>query len=210
LTGVAENSFIYAGATSVTNVGDSGAVTITFPATANAAINIAEVPGVTVPVLGATPVTTITATDQYTGTVGWSPADATFAASTIYTATITITPKTGYTLTDVTENFFTVAGATTATNAVNAGVVTAVFPETAATASSSGGSYVGPTTTTIINTNTGSVTGNQLDNAAGVAKDGETITIKSDKTKEVTFPTSGLGSLTGKNNSRHYRNCRRC
>jgi hypothetical protein len=62
--------------------------------------------------------------------VTWSPVAATFAGATQYTATITLTPKTGYTLTGVSENFFTVAGATTVTNTANSGVVTAVFPET--------------------------------------------------------------------------------
>ena len=75
---------------------------------------------------------------------------------------------------------------------------------TATTASTSGSSGSGGSSTPatpVINTNTGSVTGNQLKNAAEAAKDGETVTIKSDKTSEVTFPASGLGSLTGNNNS---------
>ena len=74
--------------------------------------------------------TAITATSEYTGTVTWSPTVATtFAASTVYTATITLTPTTGYTLTGVAADFFTVDGiATTQTG----GVVTAVFPATAA------------------------------------------------------------------------------
>ena len=48
----------------------------------------------------------------------------------MYTATVTITPKTGYTLTGVSENFFTVASAT-ATNAADSGLVTATFPPSA-------------------------------------------------------------------------------
>ena len=104
------------------------------PATAvDAKINIAAISGVTAPVNGETPVTTISPNAQYTGTVSWSPADSTYAASTVYTATITLTPKSGYTLTGVAKNFFTVAGATTVTNSVNSGVITAVFPATEAT-----------------------------------------------------------------------------
>lgn len=87
--------------------------------------------GVTPPVKGATPVDSIDETSEYTAAISWTPADATFAPSTVYTATITITPKAGYTLTGVPENFFTVAGAS-ATNAADSGVVTAVFPATAA------------------------------------------------------------------------------
>jgi len=70
-------------------------------------INIAAIQGVTVPTAGGTPVTTITGTEQYSGTVAWAPAvTGTFAAGTAYTATITLTPKTGFTLTGVAANFF--------------------------------------------------------------------------------------------------------
>ena len=93
-------------------------------------IATAAIAGVTAPVSGATPTAAIADTTEYTATIAWSPADNPFAASTAYTATITITPKAGYTLTGVAANFFTVAGAE-ATNAINSGVVTAVFPATA-------------------------------------------------------------------------------
>ena len=86
--------------------------------------------GVTAPVVGETPVTAITEGKQFTGTVTWSPEVATFAASTVYTATITLTPKVGYKLDGVAANFFTVAGATSVSNGANSGVVTAVFPAT--------------------------------------------------------------------------------
>jgi len=100
------------------------------------AITLLAIPGVTAPVFGGTPVTAITETAQYTGTVSWNPTiSGTFAASTVYTATITLTAKAGFTLTGVAANSFTVAGATSTTNAVNSGVVTAVFPATG------GGSY---------------------------------------------------------------------
>ena len=94
-------------------------------------INTAAIAGVTAPVTGATPTATITATTEYTAAISWAPVNNPFAASTIYTATITLTPKTGYTLTGVAANFFTVAGAT-ATNSADSGVVSAVFPATAA------------------------------------------------------------------------------
>jgi prepilin-type N-terminal cleavage/methylation domain-containing protein len=93
-------------------------------------IDIAAIPGVTAPVTGAAPVTAITPTAQYTGTVSWSPSASTFAGGTVYTATITLTPKAGYTLTGVAANFFTVAGATSHTNSANSGLVTAPFPAT--------------------------------------------------------------------------------
>lgn len=90
----------------------------------------AAVGGVTAPVVGEKPVTAITEGKQFTGTVTWSPEVSTFAASTVYTATITLTPKVGYKLDGVAANFFTVAGAASVSNEANSGVVTAVFPAT--------------------------------------------------------------------------------
>jgi hypothetical protein len=97
----------------------------------SAPINIPEIPGVTAPVTGETPVTAIIATDQYTGTVAWEPADDPFLGSTPYTATITLTAEAGFTLNGVAADFFTVEGAA-ATNPADSGVVTAVFSATAA------------------------------------------------------------------------------
>ena len=90
----------------------------------------AAIEGVTAPVVGEKPVTAITEGKQFTGTVTWSPEVSTFAASTVYTATITLTPKVGYKLDGVAANFFTVAGAASVSNEANSGVVTAVFPAT--------------------------------------------------------------------------------
>ena len=93
-------------------------------------INITAISGVTAPVAGATPVTIITASDQYTGIVTWSGNPGTFAGTTVYTATITLTAKSGYTLTGVSSNLFTVSGATSVTNSANSGIVSAIFPTT--------------------------------------------------------------------------------
>ena len=97
-------------------------------------VTITALQGVTAPVIGAAPVTAITATKQYTGTITWSPADNSFKASTVYTATITLKVKEGYTLKGVAVNFFTVAGAVSVSNAASSGIITAVFPSTAGTA----------------------------------------------------------------------------
>jgi hypothetical protein len=93
-------------------------------------IATAAISGVTAPVIGATPVTTVTPGTGYTGTIAWSTSPATFAAATSYTATITLTPTSEYTLLGVSANFFTVAGALTVTHSADAGVITAVFPTT--------------------------------------------------------------------------------
>ena len=112
--------------------GSSGK-SFSIPVTVNPVTPITDpaIPGVTPPVAGATPVTAITETAQYTGTITWSPVPgASFGASTVYTATITLTPKAGYTLAGVAADFYTVAGATSVTNSANSGVITAVFPAT--------------------------------------------------------------------------------
>ena len=131
LSGVTANYFTVAGAAS-SNTANSGIITAIFPATPRT-ISIAAILGVTAPVNGATPVTAITETAQYTGTVTWAPSVGTFGSNTSYTATITLAAKTGFTLAGVAANFFTVAGATTDTNTANSGVITAVFPATATT-----------------------------------------------------------------------------
>ena len=94
-------------------------------------ITTSVVPGVTAPATGETPVSTTTATDQYTGTVVWAPTSSPFAETTEYTAYIYLTPTENYTLTGVGADFFSVAGATGGvTNAPNSGTVTAIFPAT--------------------------------------------------------------------------------
>lgn len=105
-------------------------------ATPQVKVTTAAIEGVTVPATGGAPVAAIDSA-QFTGTVDWTPKDSNgklskFAASTVYTATITLTPKPGYTLTGVAANFFTVEGASSVSNSASSGVVKAVFPATAA------------------------------------------------------------------------------
>jgi uncharacterized membrane protein len=134
LTGVAANFFTVNGTTSVSNAANSGVITAVFPSTAGTTEELtpigSAISGVTAPAIGATPVTEIE-TAQYAGTVTWNGNPATFAASTVYTATITLTPKEGYTLQGV-EGGFTVAGAAQVSFNAETGVITAVFPATAA------------------------------------------------------------------------------
>jgi hypothetical protein len=137
LQGVGANFFRVAGATSVSNNANSGVITAVFPKTGGTAsnpdvIDMAAIDGVTVPVTGATPVNRISENSQYSGTVTWNGSPSAFAANTQYTATITLTAKTGFTLQGVRANFFTVAEATSVSNSANSGVITAVFPKTGA------------------------------------------------------------------------------
>lgn len=167
-----------------------------------AQINTAAIAGVTAPVKGAAPTSSITDTTEYTATISWSPTTATFAASTVYTATITITPKIGYTLTGVAENSFTVAGAA-ATNAAGSGVVTAVFPATApsGSGSDSGSSNIAITTVGSVTTGTATVTGTTSGSIQTVSVPRDTMTSLTDaaKTAEAAGKTSVAQINTGRN-----------
>ena len=188
LTGVTANFFTVAGASSVTNSADSGVITAVFSATATT-ISVAAIAGVTFPVAEGTPVTTITSTVQYTGTVSWSGSPTTFAPTTIYTATITLTPASGYTLTGVTANFFTVAGANSVTHSANSGVITAVFPATGVGA---------PRAIAITTQPTGAVNGSVLGTQPVVRLiDSGGNTVTSFTTRVVASISSGTGTLSG-------------
>ncbi|MCL2544440.1 MAG: Ig-like domain-containing protein [Clostridia bacterium] len=145
--------------TATARAGVSTTCTVTVNAGPPAAvIDIAAIQGVVAPVRGAAPATSIIETAQYTGAISWSPnVTGTFAPSTQYTATITLAPKSGFTLTGVAADFFTVASAISATNGASSGVITAVFPATEAeptylvtiNGGTGGGSYAAGATVTI-------------------------------------------------------------
>jgi formylglycine-generating enzyme required for sulfatase activity len=88
--------------------------------------------GIISPVAGRVPLTAYE-DSSYSVAIKWSP-DATygrvFDPITVYTATITVTPMKGYTLSGVAANGLSVDGAQSSTNAADSGVVTAVFPAT--------------------------------------------------------------------------------
>jgi hypothetical protein len=93
-------------------------------------VDAAAIAGVTAPGSRATPVTAITADEQYTGTVSWNGNPSKFADNTVYAATITLTPTSNYTLTGVAKDFFTVAGADSVIYTAGSNTVTAIFPKT--------------------------------------------------------------------------------
>ena len=98
---------------------------IILPKTINTAIT-----QLTAPVKNEVPQTEIE-TDEYTATIVWSPeVEDKFGYNTVYTATITITPKTNYTVKGIAENGYTVSGAETVTNEADSATVTAVYSAT--------------------------------------------------------------------------------
>ena len=151
LTGVPANFFIvhYGAETSSSYAAGSNTVYAKFPETGGTVGNpvpftISLIQGVTAPVRGQQSVTTITPTNQFTGTVSWigkkegsadDTSNGTFKGGYVYTARITLTAKTGFTGQEVPPDYFRVSGASITTN--NAGVasiitVYATFPETEA------------------------------------------------------------------------------
>ena len=117
------------------------------PKTINSAIIL------TAPVKNGVPQTEIE-TDEYIATVVWSPeVEDKFGYDTIYTATITITPKTNYTVKGIVENGYTVSGAQTVTNEADSATITAVYAATGS--KSSGGSGRTKRYTVSFNTNGG-------------------------------------------------------
>ncbi|MDD3336955.1 MAG: SH3 domain-containing protein [Eubacteriales bacterium] len=93
--------------------------------------------GLATPEVGKSPVAAITADNQYTGTITWSPADSTFGAGKVYTASVALTPTANYSLDSITAaDFFSVDGApsgTTVTYVPASKVVTVVYPATPGT-----------------------------------------------------------------------------
>lgn len=142
---------------------ESNAVKFTIlPKTINTAIT-----QLTAPVKNEVPQTEIE-TDEYTATVVWSPeVTDKFGYNTVYTATITITPKTNYTVKGIAENGYTVSGAQTVTNEADSATITAVYAATGS--KSSGGSGRTKRYTVSFNTNGGNKITSQT-----VAKDNST------------------------------------
>ena len=117
------------------------------PKTINSAIIL------TAPVKNGVPQTEME-TNEYTATVAWSPeVTDKFGYSTVYTATITITPKANYTVKGIAENGYTVSGAQTVTNEADSATITAVYAATGS--KSSGGSGRTKRYTVSFNTNGG-------------------------------------------------------
>ena len=104
------------------------------PKTINSAIIL------TAPVKNGVPQTEME-TNEYTATVAWSPeVTDKFGYSTVYTATITITPKANYTVKGIAENGYTVSGAQTVTNEADSATITAVYAATGSKSSGGRGS----------------------------------------------------------------------
>ncbi|MBP7736843.1 MAG: DUF1566 domain-containing protein [Spirochaetes bacterium] len=165
-----------------------------------AVINIASIPGVTPPVLGEIPVTSITETAQYTGTVTWDGGwawSARFGGDKAYMATITLTAKTGYTLTGVTANFFTVAGASSVTNSDDSGVITAVFPATASVGNIGDSALGGKVGYILQSSDTGYVAGEQRGLIAATEDQSTGVEWISGGSTQSTLVPGGTGTALG-------------
>ena len=98
---------------------------------------IAQIGGILPPVKGEMPGLTVPQTSEYTGSIAWSRTggaghSGAFAGNTLYTATITLTARAGFTFNGVPADFFLIDGAATTNPEGNGNtiVVTANFPAT--------------------------------------------------------------------------------
>ncbi len=123
---------------------------------------------------------------------GTLTASGTSAAMT-GTPTFSGNPKTGYTLTGVAANFFSVSDAKSVSNDADSGVVTAVFPATAAAPTPP--SYDTPSTAPVTEIkNSGSTTGSNLDQ---LVADGKTLTVDGDNGAKLVFEPDALKGIAG-------------
>jgi sugar lactone lactonase YvrE len=137
LDGLAAGSFTHTGATSVVYNPGNAAVTIVFKATEKivaAAVSDSDLTAkVAAPARGGTPSTYFSA-PQYTGTVAWTaggtPLTGLFGAGTVYTATVTLSAASGYTLDGLAASSFAHSGATSVVYNPGAKTVVIVFKET--------------------------------------------------------------------------------
>ena len=94
-------------------------------------ISIFSIGGVTPPVGGATPVESITSTNEYTGSVTWSDTsgvlNGTFRDLTIYQVMITLFPEPGFTYATLPTDFFRIEGASNVVFDPELGVILALF-----------------------------------------------------------------------------------
>jgi len=148
ISGTPANKFVVQDADTTTNPSYTGTastaiVTATFPKTAKS-VSLSSIAGVTPPVKGETPDTSVDATSEYTVTLSWKEKSLTdpvvyenftgnFKPERTYVAQILLTPKTGYTLcTGIDADFFSVVGAENYTNSESSGIIIAEFPATGA------------------------------------------------------------------------------
>ncbi|MDR1638126.1 MAG: hypothetical protein LBT59_00385 [Clostridiales bacterium] len=128
LDGIGASFFSLGGADYLLATSDPNVYRVIFPATELQPVDIAALE-VKAPKAGETPETALE-TSQYTGSIAWAPADATFQYNTEYIATVTLTAKADFTFDGVLENFFAVEGADEVANAADIGLVTVKFPQT--------------------------------------------------------------------------------
>ncbi|MCL2008707.1 MAG: hypothetical protein FWG77_11560 [Treponema sp.] len=140
-TAVPANFFEVLGATTTSNLANSGTVYAIFSALALPPVTLSAIPGIVRPVTGinATPAHNTTnrlvpeaAPHQYTIDVRWSPPppgvgnNEPFAANTLYSVELIVRARDEFTLVGLPENFFTIADAAT-TSTVTGHLVGSVF-----------------------------------------------------------------------------------
>lgn len=152
-----------------------------------------------IPATGGTPVTSIN-DSQYTGTVEWDGNPTVFVTNTIYTATVNLTAREGYTFSGVAANAFEHQGASSVTNAAGSGytmTVTVTFPMTVAKMSQEI-SYATDTVDKIYGDDNfiNSLTQTTVDGAITYTSDNTSVAVVDANTGEVTIVGSGSATIT--------------
>jgi sugar lactone lactonase YvrE len=139
LAGVGVNAFVHGGKDAISNAADTGVVVIAFSPTTGATAAVVSdlnlTAKVAAPARGGIP-TAYFAAPQYTGNVSWKQTDnntalsGVVAADTAYTATVTLSAASGYTLDGLAANAFTHAGASGIVYNADTAAVTIAFQAT--------------------------------------------------------------------------------
>ncbi|MEN9753107.1 MAG: hypothetical protein RL670_798 [Actinomycetota bacterium] len=95
-------------------------------------LSLADLPEISVPVIGMTPTNSIAETAKYAATINWVGDfnGGVFAAGKTYTALITFVPKNGYSCVFAPTDYYQIAGSVSSKNAPGTCQITANFPET--------------------------------------------------------------------------------
>jgi len=129
-TGFASATINEQAITPTNNLGNILTLSYTFPATIPEEITAVEIT-LTAPEIGVTPNTTAIGTGNFTvGTVVWTPNSSKFLSNTVYTATVTLTAKTGYTFTGLSTATINGQTATVINNTGNTVTLSYTFPAT--------------------------------------------------------------------------------
>lgn len=151
---------------------------------------------VTAPVTGNVPQSSITGTDEYTGTISWNCSESTFQAGIAYTATIELTANTGYGFSSATT--VSVSGAASLTKTVSEdGSSMTIYATFAATANSNSSEETEGTTNSSDSSNTGETAGTSGNDSSSSESTTENKNSGANGSTDLSNGTNGTGAAGG-------------